>query len=159
MMEQLKEWWENATGREQMLSMVSAVVIFIALIYFSLWQPLVNNLASSEASLKNAQQTLQWVEVNANKVIASGLSSNDAIKKQNLSQLISSTAKRNNIDLARIQDRNGVVDISVNQVEFNQFVEWMAGLQNQNQVQIINADLSQDKVPGLIKVNRLSLSF
>lgn len=159
MIEQIKEWWDNATEREQTLSMVSAVVIFIALIYFVLWQPLTNNLASSEASLKSAQQTLQWVEVNSNKIIASGLSSNDAVKKQNLSQLISSTAKRNNIDLARIQERNGVVDISINQVEFNQFVEWTTGLQNQYQVQIANADLSQDKVPGLIKVNRLSLSF
>jgi general secretion pathway protein M len=159
MIEQMKEWWDNATEREQTLSIVSAVVIFIALIYFALWQPLTNNLASSEASLKSAQQTLQWVEVNSNKIIASGLSSNDAVKKQNLSQLISSTAKRNNIDLARIQERNGVVDISINQVEFNQFVEWTTGLQNQYQVQIANADLSQDKVPGLIKVNRLSLSF
>jgi len=159
MIEQIKEWWDNATEREQTLSMVSAVVIFIALIYFVLWQPLTNNLASSEASLKSAEQTLQWVEVNSNKIIASGLSSNDAVKKQNLSQLISSTAKRNNIDLARIQERNGVVDISINQVEFNQFVEWTTGLQNQYQVQIANADLSQDKVPGLIKVNRLSLSF
>lgn len=159
MFEQLKEWWDSATEREQKLTLLSGVVIFIAVIYFALWKPLANNLAESQASLRSAQQTLQWVKVNSNKIIASGLPTDSADKKQNLSQLINSTAKRNDIDISRIQGRSGTVDLSINQVEFNQFVEWTANLQNQYQVQILTADLSQDKVPGVIKVNRLSLSY
>lgn len=159
MFEQLKEWWDNTTEREQKLTLLSGVVIFIAVIYFALWKPLANNLAESQASLLSAEQTLQWVKVNSNKIITSGLPTDSADKKQNLSQLINSTAKRNDIDISRIQGRSGTVDLSINQVEFNQFVEWTANLQNQYQVQILTADLSQDKVPGVIKVNRLSLSY
>ncbi|WP_025564540.1 type II secretion system protein M [Psychromonas sp. SP041] len=159
MFEEIKDWWENTTEREQRLSLISAVVVFIAIVYFLLWQPLANNLAVSQKKLNNAQQTLQWVEVNSNKIIAAGLLDNQAGTSQNLSQLINSTARRNKINISRIQNRNGTVDLSINQIEFNQFIEWITTLQNQHNVQTVSVDISQDKVQGMIKVSRLSLSY
>ncbi|WP_160065099.1 type II secretion system protein GspM [Psychromonas sp. L1A2] len=159
MFEEIKDWWENTTEREQRLTIISAVVVFIAVVYFLLWQPLANNLAISQQKLNSAQQTLQWVEVNSNKIIAAGLIDTQTGTPQNLSQLINSTAKRNQINIARIQSRNGTVDLSINQIEFNQFIEWITVLQNQHNVQIASVDISQDKVQGMIKVSRLSLSY
>ncbi|MEL0629129.1 type II secretion system protein M [Psychromonas aquatilis] len=159
MFEQVNKWWHSITEREQKLTLASLLAIFIALVYFSVWQPIADNLAASELKLKNAQQTLHWVEVNANKLVASGTVVNKVGEKQNLAQLISSTAKRRQIDISRIQGRQNSVNLLINQVEFNEFVAWMTSLQNQHQIQILTADLSKDKVPGMIKVNRLSLSY
>lgn len=160
MFEQIKDWWESITEREQQLTLISTGVVSVALIYFLLWSPLASNLADSQNKLKSAQQTLQWVESNANKLVEAGIGNNKtAAKKQNLSQLINSTAKRNKITISRIQNRNGTVDVWINQVEFNQFIKWMTALQNQYQVQINSVDLNQDKVQGMIKINRLSLSY
>lgn len=155
----MKDWWENTTEREQRLTVISVVMVFVAIVYFLLWQPLANNLAESQQKLNNAQQTLQWVEVNSDKIIASGLIDNQAGSPQNLSQLINSTARRNKINIARIQGRNGTVDLSINQIEFNQFIEWLTALQNQYHVQVVSVDISQDKVQGMVKVSRLSLSY
>jgi len=159
MFEEMKDWWENTTEREQRLTVISVVMVFVAIVYFLLWQPLANNLAESQQKLNNAQQTLQWVEVNSDKIIASGLIDNQAGSPQNLSQLINSTARRNKINIARIQGRNGTVDLSINQIEFNQFIEWLTALQNQYHVQVVSVDISQDKVQGMVKVSRLSLSY
>ena len=159
MFEEIKEWWENITEREQRLAAISAVVIFIAIVYFFLWQPIANNLAVSQQRLTSVQQTLQWVDVNSNKIIAAGLNVNKGRAPQNLSQLINSTAKRNKINISRIQNRNGTVDLSINQIEFNQFIQWITTLQNRHHVQIVNVDVSQDKIEGMIKVSRLSLSY
>lgn len=160
MFEQIKDWWGTITEREQQLTLISTMVVSVALIYFLLWSPLANNLADSQNKLKSAQQTLQWVESNANKLVEAGIGNNKtSAKKQTLSQLINSTAKRNKIIISRIQNRNGTVDVWINQVEFNQFIKWMTALQNQYQVQINSVDLNQDKVQGMIKINRLSLSY
>ena len=159
MFEEMKDWWENTTEREQRLTVISVVMFFVAIVYFLLWQPLANNLAESQQKLNKAQQTLQWVEVNSDKIIASGLIDNQAGSPQNLSQLINSTARRNKINIARIQGRNGTVDLSINQIEFNQFIEWLTALQNQYHVQVVSVDISQDKVQGMVKVSRLSLSY
>lgn len=160
MFEQIKEWWDNISEREQQLTFISLVVVFIAVIYFLIWQPIATNLAASQQKLQSSEQTLQWVESNANKLVAAGVGNNKTTaRKQNLSQLISSTAKRNKIVISRIQNRNGSVDIWINQVEFNQFLKWITALQNQYQVQVNSADLNQDKTQGMVKVNRLSLSY
>ncbi|RBW41654.1 type II secretion system protein M [Psychromonas sp. B3M02] len=159
MFEQIKDWWESISQREQQLTFISAVILFIAFIYFIVWQPLANNLAASEQQLKNAQQSLEWVKVNANKVISAGGVNQDTGKRQTLSQLINSSAKRNQINITRIQSRNDTVDVWINQIEFNQFIDWITSLQNQHKVKINSADLSQDKVQGLVKINRLTLSY
>ena len=160
MFEQIKEWWDNISEREQQLTFISLVVVFIAVIYFLIWQPIATNLAASQQKLQRSEQTLQWVESNANKLVVAGVGNKKTTaRKQNLSQLISSTAKRNKIVISRIQNRNGSVDIWINQVEFNQFLKWITALQNQYQVQVNSADLNQDKTQGMVKVNRLSLSY
>ena len=160
MFEQIKEWWDNISEREQQLTFISLVVVFIAVIYFLIWQPIATNLAASQQKLQSSEQTLQWIESNANKLVAAGVGNNKTTaRKKNLSQLISSTAKRNKIVISRIQNRNGSVDIWINQVEFNQFLKWITALQNQYQVQVNSADLNQDKTQGMVKVNRLSLSY
>ncbi|WP_166373009.1 type II secretion system protein M [Psychromonas sp. SA13A] len=160
MFEQIKEWWDNISEREQQLTFISLVVVFIAVIYFLIWQPIATNLAASQQKLQRSEQTLQWVESNANKLVVAGVGNKKTTaRKQNLSQLISSTAKRNKIVISRIQNRNGSVDIWINQVEFNQFLKWITALQNQYQIQVNSADLNQDKTQGMVKVNRLSLSY
>jgi len=160
MFEQIKEWWDNISEREQQLTFISLVVVFIAVIYFLIWQPIATNLAASQQKLQSSEQTLQWVESNANKLVAAGIGNNKTTaRKQNLSQLISSTAKSNKIVISRIQNRNDSVDIWINQVEFNQFLKWITALQNQYQVQVNSVDLNQDKTQGMVKVNRLSLSY
>ncbi|MEJ6080070.1 type II secretion system protein M [Vibrio sp. 1-Bac 57] len=160
MFEQIKEWWDNISEREQQLTFISLVVVFIAVIYFLIWQPIATNLAASQQKLQRSEQTLQWVESNANKLVVAGVGNKKTTaRKQNLSQLISSTAKRNKIVISRIQNRNGSVDIWINQVEFNQFLKWITALQNQYQIQVNSADLNQDKTQGMVKINRLSLSY
>lgn len=160
MLEEIKSWWEGTTEREQQLTLVSGVVIFVAIVYFALWQPLATNLVENEQKLQRAEQTLQWVETNAAKLVKAGVSDIKKPKrKKNLSQLINSSAKRNKINISRIQNQENKVDVWINEVEFNEFVSWMTSLQNRYNVKILSADLNRHKVTGSIKVNRLSLSY
>ncbi|TEW53938.1 type II secretion system protein M [Psychromonas sp. RZ22] len=160
MFEQIKDWWEGTTEREQQLSVISAVVIFVALIYFLLWQPITSNLADQQQRLRSSEQTLQWVETNAAKLVKAGVSEGKRPqRKVNLSQLINNTAKRNNINISRIQNQKNGVDIWINEVEFTQFLRWITALQNDSRVQVVSVDINRQKDQGMIKVNRLSLSY
>jgi len=160
MVEQIKNWWDGTTEREQQVTIFSVLVIFIAALYFLLWLPFANDLAANQARLKKTEQTLQWVETNATKLINAGVGGNKkSSRKKNLSQLINSTAKSNKIDISRIQNGKGKVDVWINKVEFDKFVKWTTALQNQYQVHIKSVDLTRDNEQGLIKVNRLSLSY
>lgn len=159
MFEQIKDWWEGASEREQKLLLISAVVVFIGLIYFAMWQPMSDELARKQQSLTNTQQRLTWVDKNSKKLIEAGVGTRKASNKSNLSQLINKTAKRYQINISRIQSRDGKVDVWINSAEFDQFVEWITKLQNQYGVFAQTVDISRGKEKGLIKVSRLSLSY
>lgn len=159
MFEQIKDWWEGASEREQKLLLISAVVVFIGLIYFALWQPMSDELARKQQSLTNTQQRLTWVDKNSKKLIEAGVGTRKASNKSNLSQLINKTAKRYQINISRIQSRDGKVDVWINSAEFDQFVEWITKLQNQYGIFAQTVDISRGKEKGLIKVSRLSLSY
>ncbi|MDA7746295.1 type II secretion system protein M [Psychromonas sp.] len=160
MFDQIKEWWEGTSEREQQLTLVSGVVIFIAIVYFLIWQPLATNLEDNQQKLNKAEQTLQWVETSATKLVAAGVGGNQKTKrKQNLSQLINTTAKRNSISISRIQNQEEQVDVWINEIEFTQFLKWITTLQNDSNVHVISVDLSRTKIEGMVKVNRLSLSY
>lgn len=160
MLEKIIERWDAISEREKQLTLSSIGVTFVAAIYFLLWQPMSENLADSQQKLKRAEQTLEWVETNATKLIEAGVTDSTKTKaRENLPQLINLTAKQNNISISRIQNRDGKVDIWINHVEFNQLVKWLTILQNKYQVQVHSTDLNNDSVQGVIKVNRLSLSY
>ena len=160
MFEQIKEWWEGITAREQQLVSVGGSIALLVIVYYLIWLPAASTLETNQQKLKSTEQTLLWVESNVEKLLAEGgIQDQTEGRKQNLSRLISSTAKRNNIDISRIQNQNEQVDVWINDVQFTAFLKWVTALKNDNKVSIINVDISQNQTKGMVKVNRLSFSY
>lgn len=160
MFEQIKEWWEGITAREQQLVSVGGGIALLVIVYYLIWLPAASTLETNQQKLKSTEQTLLWVETNVEKLLAEGgIQEQTEGRKQNLSRLISSTAKRNNIDISRIQNQNEQVDVWINDVQFTAFLKWVTALKNDNKVSIINVDISQNQTKGMVKVNRLSFSY
>ena len=72
-MEQFKEWWISITPREQHLTMASAAVMAIAILYWGVWTPLVNQAEESKKQLTRAEATLDWTQDKANLLLQSGV--------------------------------------------------------------------------------------
>jgi len=160
MLEQFKTWWEETSEREQKLVLIAGGVFFLVLIYYLLWQPIASDLEAAEEKLTNTQQTLQWVEKNVNDLLAAGITQQTKLgKKQSLSQLINSTARRNSIDISRVQNDKERVDVWINEIEFTQFIKWITALKNDYAVNVVSVDINKTQREGAVKVNRLSLSY
>ena len=50
-MEQFKQWWQSITQREQQLTILSAVMLVIAAIYWGVWAPQYEQLAENKKQL------------------------------------------------------------------------------------------------------------
>jgi len=160
MIEQLKDWWEGTSEREQRLSLIAGLVMLLVIIYFLLWQPLASTLEESQQRLNSTEQTLKWTETSINKLVAQGGNATKTNKrKQNLSRLINQTSKRNNINISRIQNQKNEVEIWVNNVEFTLFLRWLTLLKNEYNVHVVSVDISKQKEQGMVKINRLSVSY
>jgi len=160
MFELIQDWWKGITERERKLTCFAGVVIGFSILYLLLWEPLASSLTTHQQQLQRAEQTLQWVEINAEKLISEGIPQNSTTKQiQNLPQLINRTAQRHGINISRLQHQNEQVNLWINEVEFSLFLRWIAALKNNEMVNVLNVDISQHKDSGAVKINRLSLSY
>lgn len=155
-MEQFKQWWESISQREQQLSMASAVVITIAILYWGIWTPLTDQLAESEKQLTRAETTLSWTQDKANFLLQAGAGKPQA-RRGNLTQILNSSARSSGITFSRIVNKKDKIEVWIADVEFDVFLEWLTTLSNRHGISVLNADLAKTDQKGFIKVNRLLL--
>jgi len=155
-MAQFKEWWESISPREQQLSMISAVFIIIAILYWGIWTPLNDQLNTSKEQLANAEETLTWTQDKATILLQSN-TGKKPVTGRNLTKILNRTARQDNITFSRIVNKKDKIEVWITEVEFNAFVKWTANLSNKHGIAVLNADLAKTDRSGYIKVNRLLL--
>ena len=159
MIEQLKLWWEDLSEREQQLSLLSAAILLLAVVYLGAWKPLTSQLQESETKLKSAQQTLVWVQDKVTVLSKAGISEQEAVNNQlTLIQIVNASAKQFGVKFSRIENKKEQIEVLISDIQFDLFVRWLTALNNQYLVSIITTDFSKIAPQGHIKVNRLLLS-
>tara|TARA_R110001583_G_scaffold7720_9_gene37965 strand:- start:57027 stop:57500 length:474 start_codon:yes stop_codon:yes gene_type:complete len=156
-MEQLKQWWESITVREQQLTMISAVFIGIAILYWGIWSPLTTQLTENKQQLTNAKASLSWTQEKANFLLASGVAEPQR-RSGNLTQILNSSASKKGITFSRIVNKQEQIEVWITNIEFDLFLLWLTDLNHQYGISVLNADLAKTDQAGYIKVNRLLLT-
>lgn len=160
MKEQFQAWWESISLRERQLTILSGVFILVALIYWGAWKPLSNQLTTSQSELLRAQQTLSWVQDKAPLLANSGAAkSGHQGQRSSLAHVVNSSAKQHQVTFARVVNNKEQIEVWINEIEFDLFVEWLTTLNNQYAVSVISADVSQIDKNGFVKINRLVLAY
>ncbi len=157
-MNQLKQWWEGLEVREQRLVLISLVVVGVGILYFAVWQPLQNELTTTQDKVRKAKQTLVWVKDNGQQIITiKGGGGQVTLGDQNLNRLVSSTAQQKNIAISRIQQNKEDVQVWIDKVEFSKLISWLGELKSSHGISVLNADLVAGDKKGLVRVRRLQL--
>jgi general secretion pathway protein M len=155
-MEQFKQWWQSITQREQQLTILSAVMLVIAAIYWGVWAPQYEQLAENKKQLARAESMLSWTKEKSTLILQSG-NVTTQVKSGNLMQILNSSVRQHNITFSRTVNRGGNVEVWITDVEFDAFVSWLTKLSNEYGITVLNADLAKSNREGYIKVNRLLL--
>ncbi|MDO6566876.1 type II secretion system protein M [Alteromonas sp. 1_MG-2023] len=145
------------TEREQILVMISAVVVVIGLFYFLVWSPLNASLHQQKQLLDNQQSLLVWVKDSAVRAQQLRRSSNTTAPfRGSLPQAVNRTTSRHSIDISRMQPQDDELQVWIDEAPFNDVLEWLKTLEGMGIV-IIQADIAEADNPGYIKVRRLQL--
>jgi len=159
MKEQFDAWWEPLSGREKKLFITAVICLLLLFIYSLIWKPLSTQLKNNEKKLQTAQQTLVWVEDKAGVLIQSGLGQQTInANNLNLVEIINSSAKKFNVNFSRVDNKRDQVEVAISDVEFDSFINWLASLNQQYFITVINADFIKGQLAGHVKVNKLVLS-
>jgi len=147
-LQQMKQRWAGLQRREQQLLMVAFVATTVAIFYFFIWQPLQSTVQQQQADLRQVQAQL-------NQIRSLPAAAATQTMAGSLTDIISSTAKKYQIKVNRMQPQNEQMQVMLDDLSFDQLMNWLHELQYQHKVSVVQLDIGTADEAGLVRVRRL----
>ncbi|MDK9775001.1 MULTISPECIES: type II secretion system protein M [unclassified Vibrio] len=151
----IQAWWSGISQREQRLVLGCGALAAIGIIYWGILQPITQRAELAQSRIQTEKQLLSWVEDKADDITALRRSGGVSYSTQPLNQIVSSSARRYKVELIRVQPRNESVQVWIKPLAFNQFVDWLRYLKEQQGIEVEFLDIDRTEQAGMIDVNRL----
>ncbi|MFA7553415.1 MAG: type II secretion system protein GspM [Spongiibacteraceae bacterium] len=151
----MQQWFNNLKRQEQLLLLVGAVVLVAYLLIIIVLRPMSASVASLEIQNKVAQESLYKVQALAETYKT--LAQSGAVKvgaKQNLTRLIDTTVKKNQLLMNRFQpSSSGDVQVRFDNAVYNNILVWLHELESDHGVVVKDLSISTGSAPGLVSVS------
>ena len=154
----IKAWWHGLNIREQRLVLISAVCVSMFLLYSLAWLPLNDNLAKTEKTVASRQALLTWVTDNTARYQGMQANTGGAKSRGSLSSIVNRTAEQQQLTITRLQPQGDSLQVWIDSAPFNQLLLWLAGLENNDGIQVQAIDLTLGDNPGEVRVRRLQFT-
>lgn len=151
-MKELQLWWRGLQKREQQLLSVAAVVCAIGLFYALVWQPLQQNRSSQQLAAQTAEEQLVWLKARLPQLAAAPAGSGG-----NLNDKVAQSSRQFDIKVSRMQPKNEQLDLMLEDLPFENLLRWLAHLQAEQGVQLVQLEVSETDNAGVVRVRRLLL--
>ncbi|MDF4318599.1 type II secretion system protein M [Vibrio parahaemolyticus] len=152
---QAQAWWSGISQREQRLVLGCGAFAILGILYWGLLQPMSQRAELAQSRIQSEKQLLTWVQDKADDITALRKSGGVSFSNQPLNQLVSSSARRFKVELIRVQPRNDSVQVWIKPLAFNQLVDWLRYLKEQQGIDVEFLDIDRTDQAGMIDVNRL----
>lgn len=153
----IQTWWRSISLREQRLMVLCLSLVVLGGLYWGVVQPVTQRAENAELRLQSEKQLLSWVKNKADKISQYQRGGSAATSNLPINQAVSASVGRFNIELIRMQPRGEQFQVWVAPLPFNQFINWLALLQQNYGVEVIFVDIDKGDKQGMIEVNRLQL--
>jgi general secretion pathway protein M len=155
-MDALKSWYAGLSEREQKLVSVGAGLGIVFILYLTIWAPLSASITTQSNALANEKETLVWVQNQSARAQILRQSVTQSSFSGSLTQLVNQTTRRAHIPVSRMQPQGDDLQVSIDQVAFNELLKWLDILEKQG-VRVILSDVSEADTQGFVQVRRLQL--
>lgn len=153
----LQAWWLSISQREQRLVVACGLVVVLGGVYWGIVQPITDRANSAQLHIQSEKQLLTWVQNKGDEISALKANGGVTVSSMPINQAVSSSVKKFNVELIRVQPRDDQFQVWISPMPFNQFVSWLAYLQDSYGIEVVFLDIDKGDQDGVVKVNRLQL--
>ena len=143
-------WFYGREQNEQTIIAAIALLVVVAILWVLVWKPVADWRYVEINRQQNAQQLIDWLRVNEQAAKQAAGSGNSRGSRA-LIPVITKAADAHNIKVNRLQpESNGVISVVLQQQSFNQIVQWIAQLDENNGVSVDRASFDSQDAPGYV---------
>lgn len=152
------EYWQNLSERERKLLSAGGILVFIAVLYWGVWSPVADSLEAQQTAVESQQRQLGWMQQQAAEVVQLRSRGSRTKSSGSLSAVVNRTARELGITLSRIQPQGTSLQVWIDDVPYNQLINWLGTLRSQQGITAASLDLNATDTAGQVKVRRLLLT-
>ena len=153
--EKAKTYFNNLEKREKTLLLIVATILFFFILIQLIIKPYISNKAKIKKDLNQAYANLSFVEDNINNAKDIDLSSITKNENQSSVSLINSSIKEFNIAISKIDQREENIHISLQEVVWLDFINWIIKLETNYAFNLVEIDLVASKREGFVNIRKL----
>ena len=147
------ERWQRLSGREKRITALLIAVCAVLFIYFAVISPLFAWKTKNKTEMQLNHESLVFVQNNISRAQQAQAASATGNKNPGqLITLISSSAKRAGITFSRIQPAKQDIALWINDVSYQQLINWILPLYNQFQINVKQTRIEKTEDEGVVKV-------
>lgn len=153
-MQQVKQWFYGLETNEQKIVLFAAGFFSLLLLFFGLIKPLNDSVNRLQVQVDSRQSSVsKWQEAMP-QLLASRGQAGQGKNNQPLSTLISSTTRRFNLKVSRVQEKKSEqIQVWFDNVSFKDFLRWSAELHGRHHLKIISVNIRSKQRDGLVSVD------
>lgn len=151
LVKRLNQLYQQQSARDQRMLVILAISLGLALIWFGMITPMQNYRLAQQQYRQQAESQYQWLLNNADTVksLLSSHQNNANVSEQNLSGIISASARQHGIGVSRLASGDGqAVRLSLNNAEFDQVVVWLGKLAIEEGIRVASIQLNNPNQQG-----------
>ena len=145
-------WWQALQQREQRLVAAAAVVVLLGVVYWLIWQPVMQGQAEQQQRVQAAgRQLAQLQSLPAQSDTGTSIGRTGG----SIAQIIGDSARNSGIRVSRMQPQSDQLTLVLEDVSFDALLTWLHALQYQHGVTLVSLDLASTDATGLVRVRRM----
>lgn len=147
----LGHWYSGLAERDQRILRIGTIAVVVILLVWVLL-PLQRSVWQARSELRRQQQDLEWMREVGPTLAAAGPGVAAATPAAALPVLVDTSARESGLTqgVTTQPAGNGALRVTLNGVDFNLLVGWLARLSSQHGVQIETASVTRAGQPGIV---------
>ncbi len=159
--EKIRSWQIYLTARyfalseqEQHIVRWVGVVCAIGILYGFIWQPLAHRAEEAKQNYERQAELVRWIQSNEAtfKALMPLVAASDGHLGRSIISIVTETAQTQGIALSRFEPKDQQVRVWLEQVSFNQLVDWLDQLNKAQHIQVAEIKIESQAANGLVNV-------
>lgn len=152
-------YWEPRQEREKKGIVIAATLLLLSVYFWIFWQPVNISIEQQKTEQQQLEQLQSRLDIHEKSMpLRKNITETEKDMPEYLSQLITGRAAKFDITLQNIQIQDGIIQIDLEPVDFNNLMKWLNQLREEeglrvNQLAVIAT------TPGIVAVKQLELLY
>ena len=155
----MKDWYQNLEAREQVVILIGAVVVAIALLYSFVWVPIDKSHAQAVSSVSNWERSLAELRPLRSLAASGNVSTNNAVVNSSQQApiiIVDQTLRGRGLEQYRRRSQpttaNGI-RVEFENIAFDELMLWLGDLSDQHAMHVQAGSLSAVSQAGPGRIN------